>query len=414
MSGILGLRGTGNFGTDERPKNFREMILFRDPNGDAPIFAMTSKLKKRTVDDPEFSWWDEPQDLVRLQVAGALLSTDTTVVVDSVDPSASAPGLNYGTATHLKAGDLLLVEPADDAAAFSPEVIEVVTVLSDTSFTVKRGRSGTSAAAIGDDLFLLLIGSSYAEGTDAPSAVSRNPIKYFNYTQIFKNTYELTKTTDVTKFRTGDPWSNDKKRKMFDHARSVELAILFGQKSETTGDNGKPLRTMGGLRQFIPSGNQYVYATGTGTTWFDLIDRISPVFDYTSPAGDQRAAFVGNGALNALNKVFAADSSSEIKWEGVTRVFGMNFRELVMPQGRLLLRTHPLMSRNTLYTNSMFVLDMSSLNYVTLPGRDTKMKDDIQDAGEDLRRGFIQTESSLMVDRGGVTNAYIGGIKYSP
>ena len=410
MSGILGLRGTGNFGTDERPKNFREMILFRDPNGDAPIFAMTSKLKKRTVDDPEFAWWDEPQDIVRLQSSQAHLAGDTTIVVDSADPSVSAPAINYGNATHLKAGDLLLVEPAVDAAVFAPEVIEVVTVLSDTQFTVKRGRSGTTPAAIADDLFLLLIGSSYAEGTDAPTAVSRNPIKYSNFTQIFKNTYELTKTTDVTKFRTGDPWSNDKKRKMFDHARGIEMAILFGQKSETTGDNGKPLRTMGGLREQIAVANQFVYATGVGTTWFDLIDRVSPVWDFTSPAGDQRAAFVGNGALNALNKVLMADANSEIHWDGVTRVFGMNFRELVMPQGRLLLRTHPLMSRNSLYTNAMFVLDMSSLGYVTLPGRDTKMKDDIQDAGEDLRRGFIQTESSLMVDRGGVTSAYIGNI----
>ncbi len=330
------------------------------------------------------------------------------MTVDSADPSSSAPTIVYGTATHLKTGDLLLVEPASDNATFNPEVLEVVTVLSDTQFTVKRGRSGTSAATIADDLFLLLIGSSYAEGTDAPSAVSRNPIKYSNFTQIFKNTYELTKTTDVTKFRTGDPWSNDKKRKMFDHARGIEMAIIFGQKSETTGDNGKPLRTMGGLREQIPVGNQFVYTSGT--TWFDLIDRVSPVFDYTSPAGDQRAAFVGNGALNALNKVLMADGNSEIKWEGVTKVFGMNFRELVMPQGRLLLRTHPLMSRNSLYTNAMFVLDMSSLGYVTLPGRDTKMKDDIQDGGEDLRRGFIQTEASMMVDRGGVTNAYIGNI----
>ncbi len=408
MAGVLGLRGTGNFGTDERPKNFREMILFRDPNGDAPIFALTSKLKKRTVDDPEFAWWDEPQDIIRLQVAGEHLSGVTTITVDSADPSSSAPTIVYGTASHLKAGDLLLVEPSSDNATFDPEVMEVVTVLSDTQFVVKRGRSGTTAATIANDLFLLLIGSSYAEGTDAPSAVSRNPIKYSNFTQIFKNTYELTKTTDVTKFRTGDPWSNDKKRKMFDHARGVEMAILYGQSSETTGDNGKPLRTMGGLREQIPVGNQFVYTSGT--TWFDLIDRVSPVWDYTSSSGDQRAAFVGNGALNALNKVMMADGNSEIKWEGVTKVFGMNFRELVMPQGRLLLRTHPLLSRNSLYTNSMFVLDMSSLGYVTLPGRDTKMKDDIQDAGEDLRRGFIQTEASIMVDRGGVTNAYIGNI----
>jgi hypothetical protein len=40
MSGIAGLRGTGDFGTDERPKGFREGILFFNPNGEAPIFAL--------------------------------------------------------------------------------------------------------------------------------------------------------------------------------------------------------------------------------------------------------------------------------------------------------------------------------------------------------------------------------------
>jgi hypothetical protein len=410
MAGILGLRGTGNFATDERPKSFRESILFRDPQGDSPIFALMAKTKKRTVDDPEFSWWDEPQDIVRLQVNGALGSGDTTVVVDSADPSTSAPTNNYGTATNLKPGDLLLVEPASDAATWTNEIIMVTSVISDTQFTVSRGAAGSTAASIANDLYLLLIGSAYAEGTDAPDAVSRNPQKYYNYTQIFKNSYELTKTADVTKLRTGDAWSNDKKRKMFDHSRGIEMALLYGMRSETTGANGKPLRTMGGLRSYIQ--NQYVYSTGT--TWFDLIDRISPVFNYASSAGDERAAFVGNSALNAINKILAADTTADIRWGGGSKVYGMNFRELLLPQGRILLKTHPLMSRNSLYTKSMFVLDMSTLNYVTLPGRDTKVQDDIQTAGEDSRRGLIQTECSLEVLRAGVTSTYIGNINYSP
>ena len=49
MAAVAGLRGTGDFGTDERPKDFREMILFLNPNGDTPIFGLTSKAKKRIV-----------------------------------------------------------------------------------------------------------------------------------------------------------------------------------------------------------------------------------------------------------------------------------------------------------------------------------------------------------------------------
>jgi hypothetical protein len=44
---IAGLRGTGDWGTDERPKNFREMILWLNPNGTAPIFALSSRAPER-------------------------------------------------------------------------------------------------------------------------------------------------------------------------------------------------------------------------------------------------------------------------------------------------------------------------------------------------------------------------------
>jgi hypothetical protein len=410
---VLGLRGTGDMGTDERPKDFREMILFRNPEGDAPIFALTSKTRKRVVSDPEYSWWDEPQDLVRLQVAGSGVNdaTSTLVTVDSADPDASNASRTYGTASHLKPGDLLLCETTD-GSSYAQEIVEVVQVISDTQFVISRGAAGSTPAAIPNDTFLTLIGSAYPEGTPAPQAVSRNPIKYTNKTQIFKDTYELTGTIQATTMRTGEPWSNDKKRKMFDHSRAIELSMLFGKQSEVTGYNGKPKRTMGGIRSQIPASNQYVYSGGT--TVFNLMDEVSKVFNYVTPAGNERAAFVGNGALNAINKIIAADGNGDIQWKGMEKVYGMNFRELVFPQGRLLLKTHPLLSRFSTYTNSMFILDMASITYVTLKGRDTKVKDDVQDADEDVRRGFIQTECSVEVDRGGVTCAYIGNINYSP
>lgn len=54
MSAFLGMRGTGSWATDQRPKNYRETILFLYPNGTAPLTAIMSKLKSERVDDPEF------------------------------------------------------------------------------------------------------------------------------------------------------------------------------------------------------------------------------------------------------------------------------------------------------------------------------------------------------------------------
>ena len=111
MVAVAGLRGTGDWGTDERPQNLRAFIMGRNPNGSAPMFALMSRVQKDTVDDPEFSWWDEPNDLLRLQNSDALTSGETTFTVDSTDPTASDPGATWGTALHLKQGDLLVPSP---------------------------------------------------------------------------------------------------------------------------------------------------------------------------------------------------------------------------------------------------------------------------------------------------------------
>jgi hypothetical protein len=409
MAAVAGLRGTGDWGTDERPKNFRELILWRNPNGSAPIFALMSRVQKESTSDPEFSWWDEPTGILRLQVNGALSSGDTTFVVDSSDPSASSPGNVWGTAEHLVTGDLLLVEPAADHATYNHEIVEVVSVASATQFTVKRGRAGTTAAAIANDLFLLKIGSSFAEGTAAANATTRNPIKYSNFTQIFKTSYEITGTAKVTTTRTGDPVANDKKRRSFDHARDLEQAILWGVKNETVGANGKPLRTMDGIRSFIPSDTTTVFSGSTTVSSF--LDAVYPVFDYDTPAGDERIGFCGNNGLNILNKMIQTDSNSQIQWGGVIKQFGMQFREFLMPQGRLLMRTHPLLNQNALYRDSMFIIDFSSLRWRPLKGRDTKMMDNIQAKDEDLQRGQWLTEGGLEVRYGGLTNGYLGAIQ---
>src|SRR5215831_18470644 len=148
MSGVAGLRGTGDWGTDERPKNFRERILFISPNGNAPIFALTSKAGKYSVNDPEFAWWAESQNLIRLVMGASAGSTDTLLTVAGVDPAATTMSALYGAATNLKPGDILLVEPATDNATYNQEFLEVDTVISDTQFTVRRGAGGSTAGSI--------------------------------------------------------------------------------------------------------------------------------------------------------------------------------------------------------------------------------------------------------------------------
>lgn len=412
MSAVAGIRGTGDWATDERPKDFREYILWRNPNGTTPVNALMGKTGSEKTTDSEFSWWDEPVAINRLQtnLSVSLGASDTVITVDSSDNSTSNPGQVWGLATHLVPGDLLMVEPATDAASFTTEIVRVESVQSATQFTVTRGVAGTTAGTIANDIFLLKIGSAHAEGTAEPKAASRNPTKYFNYTQIFKTAYDVTGSAAATKTRTGDVLKNERKRKAFDHSKDIEFALLFGRRYETTGSNGKPLRYFGGIRSFIPAQNTTVF-TGTpsmtGAT-NNFLDAVYKVFDYDTEAGRDRVAICGNGALNALNKMIANEDAVRMEMNDTITMYGMNLQKIQLPQGTLYLKTHPLLNQNSLYTNSMWIMDFSALKWRFLDGRDTDFEDNIQAKGEDAVRGQWMTDGGLEVRYGGLTLGYLG------
>jgi hypothetical protein len=388
---FIGLRGTGDWGADERPKNFRETILWRQPNGMAPLTALLGKMSDESTDDPEYAWWEEELSTVRIQETTGLGSSTSSTTL-----TASGGGLY-----NLVPGDLLLVEKAD-ATAYDNEIVEVSAVASDTSATIVRASSGTSAAAIPASAFLTKIGNVYEEGSVAPAASMRNPSKFYNYTQIFKTSYKITETAKKTRARTGDPLKNDKKRKMFDHSIAMEWAFLFGRRHETTGAGGKPKRYTGGLRSFLTSNVTVFSTTPTENTFMDAI---YPVFNFNSGAGDERLILAGNGALNSLNKLAKNSNSSRVNFDQVVRLYGMSLQRWILPQGTVYVKSHPLLNNHSRYTNSMFVIDPSALKYRYL--RDTTFKDNVQANDEDNQRGYWLTEAGLEVQHE-KTMAYIG------
>lgn len=405
MTAVAGLRGTGNWGTDERPKNFREMILWRDPNGSAPLTALMSKMKKEAVNDPEYSWWEEELKAVRLTVGAAATTAQTAVTINTSGDF---------TALDSVVGDVFLVEENPAAGSYGFEIVEVSTAPSaSNSLVVTRGASGTTAntATIASGAFLLKIGTAFEEGSAAPAAVSRNPTKYSNYTQIFKHVYNITGTAAATRARTGDALKNDKKRRMFDHAVAMEQAFLFGYKNENT-SGSEPKRYTGGLYQFLADAYDATNRptitvwTTTAVTEDDILDATSGMWDYNVPeSGTERIALAGNGFLNYLNKIANNSSSSRINFDGVIDVFGMKLQRWILPQGTIYIRTHPLMNTNSRFSNGCFIINPPGVRYRPLTGRDTKFQDNIQTPGDDAKKGQWITEC-------GVEFHHMGSMRY--
>lgn len=388
---IAGLRGTGDWATDERPKNFREMILWRNPNGQAPLTALLSKMKSESTDDPEFNWYEEQLDALRLTIN---YTTGYTTTATSLVITSNLSTSNAGT--DVVAGDLFLVEQTL-TSAYADELIMASAAGSANTITVTRGIASTTPVALANGAKLTKIGNAYEEGSTAPTSTTRNPSKLYNYCQIFKTTYDITNTAKKTKTRTGDPIKNDKKRKMFDHSVAMEMAFIFGKRVETTGANGKPLRLTGGLLWHLSqnaSSQITVYATTPTETTFT--DAIYKMFDYNSGAGNERIGFVGNGFLNSLNRLASSQSRTRVNFDKVVDMYGMRLQRWVMPQGEVYLKSHPLFNTHSKFTNDGLFIDPTAVRYRHL--RDTSFKDNIQANDADAEKGQWLTEAGLEVD----------------
>lgn len=392
---IQGFRTTDNFVADGRPKHWRAAILLKYPNGDAPLFALTSAMKSSAVDDPEFNWWEKSMQTRRMALGADLdgtAGTDTVTLVDS--------------ALSLKEGDLLLVEQTGEIlyVAADPTI--------DTSASLTRGYAGTTVTAVDFDGAavnpnLLVIGSAYEEGSDAPTGRAYDPTKYTNYTQIFRNTFEHTRTAMKTRLRTGDDVKEAKRECLELHSRDIEMAFFLGIKTETT-KNGKPLRLTGGLKSFIPAANKVQVASGQ-LSMDALEGYMERIFKYGS---SEKMAFCGNRAMTCLQQVTRKNTAYQIYAN--EKVLGIKVTRVVSPHGELVLKRHPLFNQvvgsdtGQVYyglDSSLFVLDQKELEYRYFKGDDTRYEQKLQDNGIDGEKSGFLTECGLEIHHG--TNHFL-------
>lgn len=386
---IQGLRDTSNFVTDQRPKNFREGILLLKPNGMTPLTALTSLLKPRSVDDPEFYWWEKEMESRRMALGANITApaagTNSTFTVVS-------------GALGFKAGDIFKLEHTN----------EIVRVYSDptvdTSIVVTRGFAGSTPTAItyngaAVNPNLTCVGSAFEEGSLAPTGVNFDSSKRYNYTQIFRSTLEATRTAAKTRLRTGDSIKEARRETLEIISNDVERALWFGKRGSTT-HNGKPLRTMDGVMNQITTN---VVDSGDGN--FSMADWegwMETAFLYGS---SEKMAFCGNRVLTAIQQ--ACRKNSHYQFMQGQKEFGMNVTRMVCPFGEVVFKTHPLWNQMTGGTtggsayygqnSTAVILDMAQLTYVTFMNDDIKWEKDLTPTGMDGQKGGLIGEISLQL-----------------
>lgn len=388
---IQGLRDTSNFVADQRPKNWREGILLLKPNGSVPLFALTSLMKKRTVDDPEFNWWTKSQQAMRIPLPSNAAALDGTAGSDVV------PLTSGGNTT--KVGTVLRVEETE-------ELLLVTAVGSDTSITVTRGFAGTTVTLLnttltGTNNFLYNIGNAYEEASNAPVAVQFDPAKINNYTQIFRDTLEMSRTAQKTRLRTGDQVKEAKRETLEIHSQGIERAMWFGTKFEGT-LNGKPHRVLGGVQSFIDAGN----IKDRSAAAVDMVTLEEDFYNIFRFGSNEKMGFCGNRSLLTIQQIIRKNTA----YQFVTgeKEFGMNVTRLITPFGEIVLKNHPQFNHAPGGTGLgggafygmeswMFVLDMENLTFVTFEGADTKYEKKLEANDLDGMKSGYMSEVSMEV-----------------
>lgn len=377
MTAIQGLRGTGQFSTDFRPKNYRELFTLLEPNGTAPLQALLAMTQSESTNDPEFKNFRDELPSRVVTVNGAISSGATTaVVIDAADDEAFLiPGTILKNIT---SGEVLRLTSHDSGTH---------------TMTVVRNIGGTSVVNIADDEPLMIIGYADQEGGTSPTAVSFDATVNSNYTQIFKTAVQVTGTLQKTYLRTGSKEQEQLTKALKLHMSDIERAFFFGIKSEVNGSTASPTRYTGGLLTQITNvtdGSTNPYSAGVGVIREQDFDKllIESIFAYGSA---EKVCFAGPRIMTNLQAI------AKNRWQPtqVSGSYGVSMTRYSTFAGDLLVHLHPMFRQNDKLTSTMVILDLPYLKYRYMEGRDTQLQRNIQGNDFDGVKHQYLTEAGL-------------------
>ena len=225
------------------------------------------------------------------------------------------------------------------------------------------------ATTLGSCDTILIIGNINAEGAPIPDAIAYDPVKWSNFTQIFRTPLDITRTARKTTLRTEDAYKEAKRESLELHSIEMEKGFFWGIKTENVGANGKPERTTMGLIQAIKTGapsNVFNYPTDpayTADTWITsgeewLDNSLEVIFRYGS---SEKLAFAGSGAILGINRL--AKAAGQINLTPMATSYGLKVMQWITPFGTINLMTHPLFSYEVTTRNLMVILEPAMLKY---------------------------------------------------
>lgn len=367
--------------------NAEDKIFLLEPNKHPLVTLLTnvgkvwdgkawkgSGMLKAATGNPEFSWFEDYYGGRYAKVSGTYAASGAVTI--------TVTGAGSSSAYIFTVGDIF-------RNARTGENLLVATIASSTTITVaSAGRAfGTTAAAAGADSdSLFIVGNVNEENGSARNVNVTRSAKLGNYTQIFKTTIAVSGTENQAELYGGKDITYLRAKMGTQHALDIERAFWFGEKKSSTGTNGHPMRSTGGVLEFINSNNAYVQNQGGAITVSDFNTFLREGFTY---GNDTKWLFAGGIVLQAITEFARGQLLTKV---GDT-TYGMKISEYITPFGTINVVHNPLFVQD--FAGSAFLLDMDCFKYRFMNNRDTRLLTNVQAPDVDGEIDQYITEAGL-------------------
>ncbi len=368
--------------TDYLAKSYAGSMIRYNPNGMAPLFCLTSMLGDGEAKSVEHGY------MTKTMVFPSM--TLTALVADG-----AATTFTVASTTNVLPGDMFRIHSTG-------EIVRIATVASATSVTVLRAVGQIAAAAVANSVVLYAIGNAHEQGSLRPASRLMNPVRVLNYTQIFRNSWQLPGTIQAIATIVGNTLPAESRDDCgFFHGADIEKSLIWGQRSGQV-VNGQYLTTLDGIvetvRRLAPAGN--TTTAGSTTTYTQLQNALEPAFNtiVSGQGTNDRTLFVGGTARRVINDIGRLSGQYNIV-DGQTS-FGLQFQTFKTARGTFRMIEHPILNSNADWAKMALAIHLPSIKIMYLTGRRTSNQEygttgTPVDNGIDAVGGTLTTELTM-------------------
>ena len=363
---VTGISNTGNILLAKQIIDMSNDIALLNPSA-TPFILLLKQIKNMTkvAENKKFDWLEDDVKAVddAINMAGGALAADTKLIVD--------------TGALFRVGDIVQNKRTHEnmyVSVINPDGDNV------NELTFVRGHGEVSAAAINDNDGLKIIGNVNAEGSGTREIKSTEPEDCYNYTQIFKTPFGVTNTANATGvYGSGDELSQKRNKAGIEHLIDIGNSFYFGHRKEDA-VKGNSMR---GVFQFCTENNYAAGGTLTQANFNNLFCKNAFLY-----GGDVKILFADATLVSAID----GWALGKLQVSESAKAYGLRITEYMSPFGVLNI-VYDKVLNNSGYNG--VILDINSLKYRPLKGRDTKLETNIQDNGEDMIKEQYITECGL-------------------